>query len=845
MIKCSFCNKNFETLRQLSGHLGYCKRRRQELNLPERVSWLKGKTKNNCEALQKLSKKMKGRKITWCNKISETRKNRIKEGSIKTWNKGLTKEADSRVKTYSIKGSITRNSEEFKTKRRKWLDEIGEQGRKQRWSTYGNAGHKQSKESIRKNKESNSIRITNKIISGEIKQNGWAKHGFYEFNNNGRQYYDSTYELDRMKWLDNNGYLFKKNPFKIPYIFDGAEHNYIPDLLVVDYENSNVYVEEIKSSFTLNNDIEKNKVKFEAAKDYCQKLGIEFHVYNKNEYDILDNIEFDEIESIEEIGEDDFYGFCSPLHKNIIVDDIIHHNSGKDTIAYLCTLYVVYVLLCCHEPTKLFKGVHADYLDILNVAYSYPQAIQIFFAKLRNAVKDWKWLRNKYQYIDSGRSIKDDKKYESMDVVNIKQDMVIFPKRIRAMAKCSQQNAAEGTNLLVWIADEFSAFSDKNNKSNAMEMFDTLRTSSTTRFQNYGKGFVISFTRYKNDPILKLIDMYKDDINVYTDIASTFEVKPKSAFKGEWGSWNGISMPVSFISDFEINPEGSKAKYLCQPPDAEDPWITEIGLLEESFKDRTPMFEFTENIVPTVNGNMIHKDVTRKNFSLINTTYVLAGDIGLTNDRSVITMFHDESKYMPDGSVIKRYVQDFCLTWIPNKKENRKVDINNIEYIIKKLIFEYKTPIVKIVFDHFASSQLLDELANHGIISQQFTLRAENFVNFKNLLYTNSIDLIKDSEVEQEMKRLINGQRGLPDHPQNEHDDRFRAICLAVNDLDGAGGKDNVVVNEDGIFLKGRKNKIGGATTEGDTVKARFHQQTSLNDDDIFDAVNRVNFDTR
>ena len=293
MIKCSFCNKNFETLHQLSGHLGYCKRRRQELNLPERVSWLKGKTKNNCEALQKLSKKMRGRKITWCNKISETRKNRIKEGSIKTWNKGLTKEVDSRVKTYSIKGSITRNSEEFKTKRRKWLDKIGEEGRKQRWSTYGNAGHKQSKESIRKNKESNSIRITNKIINGEIKQNGWAKHGFYEFKNNGRQYYDSTYELDRMKWLDNNGYLFKKNPFKIPYIFDGAEHNYIPDLLVVDYENSNVYIEEIKSSFTLNNDIEKNKVKFEAAKDYCQKLGIEFHVYNKNEYDILDNIEFD------------------------------------------------------------------------------------------------------------------------------------------------------------------------------------------------------------------------------------------------------------------------------------------------------------------------------------------------------------------------------------------------------------------------------------------------------------------------------------------------------------------------------------------------------------------------
>lgn len=517
--------------------------------------------------------------------------------------------------------------------------------------------------------------------------------------------------------------------------------------------------------------------------------------------------------------------------------------SGKDTMAVHATDYVVYVLLCCRNPLSLFKGVTADYLDILNVAYNHRQAVDVFMAKLILSVKNWKWLRNKYKLVDSGKSMKDDKKYETMDVVNIKQDTIIFPKYIRAVAKCSQQNAAEGTNLLVWIADEFSAFSDKNNKSNAMEMFNTLRTSSTTRFQNYGKGFVISFTRYKNDPILKLIDMYKDDINTYTDIASTFEVKPRTAFMGEWGSWNGIEMPVSFIADFERDPEGSKAKYLCQPPDAEDPWITEKGLLEDSFEDRVPMFEFTESIHPTVNGNMIHKDIIKKNFNIPNMTYILAGDIGLTNDRSVITMFHDESTYLPDGSVRKHYVQDFCLTWIPNKKENKKVDINNIEYIIKKIIFEYKIPIVKIIFDHFSSSQLLDELGNNGIISQQFTLRAENFVNFKNLLYTGCIDLIKDSEVENEMKRLINGTRGLPDHPEGEHDDRFRAICLAVNDLDGSGGKDSVVVTEDGIFLKGRKKKVAGVGTEGDTVKARFHQQTSIDDQAAFDAIEAVNFE--
>ena len=843
MIKCQYCNKKFKTNRNLSGHLGFCTERRKKLNLPDRKPcWSKGQTKENNVKLALISKKIKGRKMTWGDKVSKTRKEKIKLGLIKTWNKGLTKETDARVKTYSIKGSIIRSSEEYNNRRKKWLKEIGEEGRKKRWATYGNAGHKQSEDSIKKNKESNSKTISNKIINGEIKQNGWSNHSYYDFKNNGRQYYDSTYELERMKWLDKNGYIFKKNPFRIPYFFEGNQHYYIPDLLVIDYENSNIYVEEIKSSFTLNNELEKNKAKFEAAKIYCQNLGIEFHVFNKNEYDILDNVEFDEIETIEEVGDDDFYGFCSPLHKNIIIDDVIHHNSGKDTIAYLCSLYVVYVLLCCKNPLSLFKGVTADYLDILNVAYNHRQAVDVFMAKLVLAVKNWKWLKNRYRFVDSGRSTKDDKKYETDFVVNIKQDKIVFPKYIRAIAKCSQQDAAEGTNLLVWIADEFSAFSDKNSKSNAMEMFNTLRTSSTTRFQNYGKGFVISFTRYKNDPILKLIDLYKDDINTYTDIASTFEVKPKSAFKGEWGSWNGIEMPISFIADFERDPEGSKAKYLCQPPDAEDPWITETHLLEQSFHDRTPIFDFSESIVPSIGGNMIRKEIVRKNFNLPNTNFVLAGDLGRVNDRSALTLFHDESIYLPDGSVRKHYVQDFMLTWIPDKKGNKKVDFTNVEYLVKKIIFQYKISVVNVVFDNWQSSTLMDELANKGIIGKQYILKAEDFTRFKTLLYTDSIDLLKDSEVEQEMKRLINGNKGVPDHPESEHDDRFRAICLAITALEGFKGTD-VVVTEDGIFLKGLKKKssVSANGDSGQAIRTPGLHGENVDDEGIFNSLNIVN----
>ena len=225
--------------------------------------------------------------------------------------------------------------------------------------------------------------------------------------------------------------------------------------------------------------------------------------------------------------------------------------SGKDTISCHAVLYCVYLLLCCKNPYKLFRGIDASsYMDIVNVAYNKTQSTQVFFTKLVESVKNWKWLRNKYRYVESGKSKKLDKKYANEDIVNIKAEEIIFPKRVRAVSRCSQQNAAEGLNVLLYILDEFSAFSDKNNKSNAMEMFNTLRTSSITRFGNQAKGFVISFPRYQGDPILKLADMYKDDLNVYVDIASTFEVKPKSCFCDKWVNWEGYSIPEDFLSDF-------------------------------------------------------------------------------------------------------------------------------------------------------------------------------------------------------------------------------------------------------------------------------------------------------
>lgn len=679
----------------------------------------------------------------------------------------------------------------------------------------------------------------NGSMYGKPAPHGSGKCKYYKFKNlQGEEFYlQGTWEVKFAEFLNSKNIHWIKNKDRFPFVDKkGSDRTYCPDFKLF-FEDSVLYVE-IKGYVSEEVKL-KEKAVLDSGKEY---VIIDKECFMNNYYYYEEPIlKFDKIVSIDYIGEDNYYDLEVNKYHNYLAHGLYNHNSGKDTMSVHATLYVVYLLLCCKNPLSLFKGVTSDYIDILNVAYNYRQAIDVFMAKLILSVKNWRWLRDKYKYIDSGKTLKNDKKYETMDVVNIKQDRIIFPKFIRAMAKCSQQDAAEGTNLLVWIADEFSAFSDKNSKSNAMEMFDTLRTSSTTRFQNYGKGFVISFTRYKNDPILRLIKQYENNPNVYTDIASTFEVKPKSAFSGEWGTWNGISMPKSFIADFERDPEGSKAKYLCQPPDAEDPWITETQFIDSSFIERVPMFEFTESINTTINGNMVTKELVRKNFNIPDKMFVLAGDIGLTTDRSVITMWHDESSYLPDNTVIKHYVQDFILSWVPDKKQNRKVDINNIEYIIRKIIFEYNIPISGVYFDHFNSAQLLDLLASKGIVSQQHTLKAEDFSRFKVLLYTKSLNFIKESVQESELRGLTTGRDGKPDHVSEGHDDTFRANCMAISALEGFKGT-GIVVNEDGMFLKGLKkvNKVNPGSDSGDTIKTKLHSNT-VNDDDIFNTLNNIN----
>lgn len=581
------------------------------------------------------------------------------------------------------------------------------------------------------------------------------------------------------------------------------------------------------------------EVKTESGK--CINVFEHHQFYTKNgwkklsELSIGDEIfnfvhEFEKIKSITYLREDEYYDLEVNKYHNYLAHGLYNHNSGKDTISCHAVLYCVYLLLCCKNPYRLFRGIDASsYMDIVNVAYNKTQSTQVFFTKLVESVKNWKWLRNKYRYIESGKSKKLDKKYENEEIVNIKAEEIIFPKHIRAVSRCSQQNAAEGLNVLLYILDEFSAFSDKNNKSNAMEMFNTLRTSSITRFGNQAKGFIISFPRYQGDPILKLAEMYKDDLNVYVDIASTFEVKPKSCFCDKWVEWEGHLIPEDFLTDFIKDPENSKAKFLCQPPEMSDPFFTDTQRIDNSIdKEKKQLFEVRDKFIKDpINGiELIGKEIIGKNYNAPNVVYCIGGDIGYTNDLTAVTIWHKETLNTADGQEYSRIIQDCLITWKPNKDKKIQVDVANIEEVISDIIFKWKLPISGFYFDHYNTAALMQNFRKRGVNAQAYKLTVQDFYDIRTKLYSGNISFLDVEEQTREMKRLINTKQGKPDHISGDHDDMFRANCLAITMLDGDFKNRPIVMNDDGLFINKKLTIENGQIDnefEGELVKGRFH----------------------
>jgi hypothetical protein len=449
--------------------------------------------------------------------------------------------------------------------------------------------------------------------------------------------------------------------------------------------------------------------------------------------------------------------------------------AGKDQIAVLMILYIVYVLLNLKNPQR-FLGVpdNAD-IDLLNVASSREQADTVFFHMMKISIQNWSWLKARYDIQSSGRFYSSSSDKMSDDKVIITNDAVVFPHNIRAFSWSSEGETMEGKSLLVFVMDEADAFKTGSETRNADKIFRICRTSATSRFKKKHKGFVISYPRAKNGFILKLYEKTKSFLSVYSDLAKTWEVKPRHLFSEETFEFEGHQVPIDFYDDFRLDPIGSKRAYMCEAPMAEQTFFEDPSKVDAAAVQMSgpALFEFKDS----AKDGFVRKVITRSPYLPDRSIqHILVLDLGIKKDPTALTLMRREND---------KIVVDLTTRWIPNEKEGVIVDLMNVEDVIVNMFQSLN--IGCIYADHWNSSLFIQRLRSKSMLGEIVKVDYEDFEAFKRLLYAGNIILPKNAALLDEIKnlQLFGGKK--VDHPEGGHDDMAMTVVMGAKMLTKMG----------------------------------------------------------
>ena len=271
--------------------------------------------------------------------------------------------------------------------------------------------------------------------------------------------------------------------------------------------------------------------------------------------------------------------------------------SGKDYTATISVSYMVYLLLCLKDPASYYGKPPGDTIDILNIAINAQQANNVFFKGFKTRVERCPWFIGKYE---------------------AKASEIKFDKNITVHSGHSQREAWEGYNVITVILDEISGFSIESTSGHdqaktADAIYDMYRASVISRFPDYGKVILLSFPRFKNDPIQKFYESVIADkeaiirsklLKMDDDLPDGTEGNEITV---EWEEDHIVSYsipkvyaikrpswevnPTKKIEDYKIefykNMPDALGRFACMPPEMIDAFFKSREKIEKAFNNTT------------------------------------------------------------------------------------------------------------------------------------------------------------------------------------------------------------------------------------------------------------------
>jgi hypothetical protein len=452
--------------------------------------------------------------------------------------------------------------------------------------------------------------------------------------------------------------------------------------------------------------------------------------------------------------------------------------SGKDYSSTIAVSYIVYLLLCLKDPAAYYGKPPRDAIDILNIAINAQQANNVFFKGFKMRIESSPWFAGKYT--DKASEIK-------------------FDKSITVHSGHSEREAWEGYNVLVVILDEISGFATENTTGHdqaktADAIYDMYRASVDSRFPDFGKVILLSFPRFKNDPIQKFYEsvIAEKETVLRSERLKMDEDLPDGTdgneITVEWEEDHIISYaipkvyaikrpswevnPTKKINDYKVefykNMPDALGRFACMPPEMIDAFFKSREKIEKAFNNTAIAVDSFGRLEP-----WFAPDPDKE--------YFIHVDLAQKHDHCAVSMSHVQ-KWV-NVKVTETYSQpapivevDAVRYWTPTP--DKSVDFTEVkDYILSLRTAGFKIRLC--TFDRWNSHDMMQQLKQYGINTEILSVAKKHYddmamVVLEERLHGPHIPLLIDELLQLKiMKDKV-------DHPRRGSKDLADAVCGSI-----------------------------------------------------------------
>ena len=452
--------------------------------------------------------------------------------------------------------------------------------------------------------------------------------------------------------------------------------------------------------------------------------------------------------------------------------------SGKDYCSTIAVSYMVYLLLCLKDPATYYGKPPGDSIDILNIAINAQQANNVFFKGFKTRIDRSPWFVGKYE---------------------AKASEMKFNKAITVHSGHSEREAWEGYNVIAVILDEISGFATENTTGHdqaktADAIYDMYRGSVVSRFPDYGKVILLSFPRFKNDPIQKFYDsvIAEKETIVQSKVLKMDNELPDGTegneITVEWEEDHIVSYkipkvyaikrptweinPTKKIEDFKVefykNMPDALSRFACMPPEAVDAFFKSREKIEKAFNNTAlAIDEF---------GRLQHWFASDPDKE-----YFLHVDLAQKHDHCAVAMSH-VNKWV-NVKVTDTYSQaapivevDAVRYWTPTA--DKSVDFTEVkDYILGLRSAGFNIRVC--TFDRWNSHDMMQQLKAYGINTETLSVAKKHYDDMAMIVLEERLSGPRIPLLIDELLQL-KIMRDRVDHPRKGSKDLADAVCGSI-----------------------------------------------------------------